>query len=169
MSSEGAQVPTTVSTILSSVNQLASDITFRDRTFALRTEGFDYVLTEANAISQLSEYFSSGALSVEIARFAWLWLQIVVTGVSFFLCLRGYYGLGRRRRFLLGGSVMLFILLLLLFVYLAYVSSEMFLTLDMCEQIYTIVHKNQLPYVPRGIATYLPPFTYVSLLLYRRQ
>ena len=151
---EGAKVETDINNVLNEVNELSGSLSPPPR-----IEGFEYTLSEAAKIKKNSEYIGTGALSFEIARFVWLWLQILATGVSFALCLMGFYG--SNKGLLIGGNTMLFMLFIGLFLHMAYASSELFVILDVCEQVYEVVHKNKLPYTESGMAYFLVPFDYV--------
>eukprot|EP00826_Nyctotherus_ovalis_P050051 TRINITY_DN6095_c0_g1_i9.p1 TRINITY_DN6095_c0_g1~~TRINITY_DN6095_c0_g1_i9.p1 ORF type:complete len:221 (-),score=15.89 TRINITY_DN6095_c0_g1_i9:105-767(-) len=79
---------------------------------------------------------------------------------SFALALFGYYG--TNKWFMIGGISLLFMLFIIMLCHLAYTASELIVTLDICEQVYEILHNNKLPYKSEGLAYYLSPFTYES-------
>lgn len=163
MQSEGNLPVNNTIYALNIINGLNGNLTFRSKTTAPIDEGFDYVLTDANAINQSSYDFSNGALSFEIARFVWLWMQIASTLFAIALCVSGYVRI-KKVGLLIAGNIILFFLFCVSLIHLAYIASELTITMDMCEQIYNIVHNNDLPYNnTNGFATYLPPFSYVNL------
>lgn len=143
------------------MDTLNDDANFRNVKGILSKAGFPYITSEAKDISEQAEFIASGAVSFEVTRFVWLWLQVFATAASFALALFGYYG--TNKWFMIGGISLLFMLFIIMFCHLAYTASELMVTLDVCEQVYEVVHRNELPYANVGLAYYLSPFTYVNV------
>ena len=157
---EGTAVLTNSRFLINEINSLNQNASFRAKSTQLYKAGFDFILTEATSISNNADYIASNSLSFEVARFVWFWAEVILTLISFALCLLGYYG--NNKGFLIGGNILLFMWFMIFFCHLAYGSSEYFVILDICEQVYDVVHLNKLPYNTKGLAYFLSPFSYES-------
>jgi len=155
---EGSRVIQNAQYIVSEIDSLSLNDAFRSKSLPLYRASFDYIFPEARRVQVDSEYISSSARSFEITRYVWFWGQIMITMVSFSLCMFGYHG--SNKEFMIGGLVLIFMWFITLLCHLAFSSSEFFLVLDICENIFDIIHNNYVPYSRKGLAYFLTPFSY---------
>ncbi len=116
---------------------------------------------EVDAIKKKSDEFSFDAYSFEVGRFVWIWVQIFITAVSIGMGIAGYIPF-KSAGYLIAATVVLFFAFAELFLHMAYCTSQLFVTTDICEQIYDIVHENKVPVEDEGIGYFLKPFSYVN-------
>jgi len=127
------------------------------------TTGFEKIFAETSAISSHSSSFSDNCYSYEVVRFSWIWVQIFFTIIALVFALVGFKKKGAQLLMKIG-IIWLFALFASLVLFLAFMASEIFVVLDVCENVYNIVHLNQIPTRPTGLAYFLAPFTYVIFL-----
>ena len=78
--------------------------------------------------------FSAKAYDYEISRFVWFWLHLFITIIAIVMGLCGFIPC-KSTKYLVASMVILFWTFAVLFLYIAYTTSEIFIILDVCEQV----------------------------------
>ncbi len=161
LTSESKQVDTTARAIVDTTSKLTSGTLSTYTSNLPGTSDFSYIYSETAKIYDKSDSFSNGAYAYEVVRFSWVWVQLFISMIAIGITFVAYSG--AKMTFLLKiATFLLYALIITHLAFLAYMTSELFVALDMCEQIYYIVHLNSVPSTQVGIAYYLRPFSDVS-------
>ena len=162
MQNEEIYVDANARTIYSTTSTLNSGNLKYYTNYPPETTRFDYVFSETSNIKSSSTHFTDLAYGFEVGRFSWVWIQMLMSIVAISTAYTAYKTFGRSLLL----KIMIFMLFCLIITNLAilsYTTSEMFVILDICEQVYTIVHLNQIPNSILGLAYYARPFSDVMI------
>ena len=119
--------------------------TLLDTKIYINLKDFENVIEQAKGIKGIlfdiniddTNLFAEQAFSFELARFLWLWFHLFIVLVSVGLGLCGFIPC-KKSGYLIASTVILFFMFAILFLLLAYTTSEMFLILDICENVYIL-------------------------------
>ena len=159
---ETANTDNTVKNVIDTTGKLNAG-TLKDYTQNLPDiTDFQYLLTETSIIKSVSNSFSDKTYAYEVARFSWTWIQLFASILAVILTFAGYKNF-HAELFLTLLIYLLYALIVTHLALLAFIASELFVTLDICEQVYGIVQFNNVPTTEYGIAYYARPFSYESV------
>jgi len=145
--------------IISTIKQLNGGTLKQYTTNLPSTDSFEYILSETAVIFKESKSYTDSTYAYEVVRFSWIWVQLLLTIVVMALSYTAFRNTSQELMLKIM-TYLLYFLLCTHIAYLSYLTSEFFIILDICEQLYNIVQFNTVPNTKLGIAVYLRPYSY---------